>query len=795
MLKRPIAIKKTIDSKDIQEQVINKNRHNNGMHHQHSRQKEYEQRYNHSASRYVQDLDNLQIRQWPPGIAYDSIYYLGDTAELQFLSEKIKLDDNSTWKGHRIKKFGDRIVLVDSSVDEKNISGNKIPHLQWKSVAPKLHDIHGYIYAVTGVDQYTSTRLLKIYFANVHPILPVINKIEFLKQYRNQAETYPSAELLNAMFGAAARFVECEHLEPTHLKTVPFDAVWDLPMGWSDHFFDQAQDIISRWTANPTDSKIQAIILIQNHRGNLDSKSSACWLMGGFAIRLAQMIGLHKNCDSWDISESERQTRKRVFWSLYVSDRFQSALSGKPLSIQDEDIDVSYPETSTTWKEILDKYDDCDDFYGPRFPSAMSSPQMIDGNGEIYQLLVQFIKLSEILGKIIQGIYSPQAQQRSYEYGSHALVTSLDHELTEWRFAFSKALRQSKYDDFDENTGYFSPVIASMQLFYFSALILLHRPFIQVNEAGKHISKSSFSSSQICSSAATRGIKIASSMSIRDFLLCPYSFSLYPVMQCCLIHIYNIDHPDIQISNSAKIDLEKGMDLLDRLRDMSSSAKKLNILLQNILDNKQHIHTNDNVNNNSRKNNFTFMDLTSASGTKSIPSEMKEDITSTSSSVERMNSEWNSTFSQNNILNFNTPISASTSSSLPSINVYNPHQHDRHYNKLFSENKKNENFRIQEAFTLRQFGLSSSLSTKTTTTNNNNNNNTNNDQQYKSNLTTSSMASEKSNENSSPNEILFRNDPNNTFFGIPSSMNWGEWDGWLERTMASDSNWQSLEPS
>lgn len=84
------------------------------------------------------------------------------------------------------------------------------------------------------------------------------------------------------MFGAAARFVECEHLEPSHLKSIPADAIWELPMGWSNHFFDQAQDIISNWTANPTDSKIQAIILIQNHRGNLDSKSSACWLMGGF---------------------------------------------------------------------------------------------------------------------------------------------------------------------------------------------------------------------------------------------------------------------------------------------------------------------------------------------------------------------------------------------------------------------------------------------------------------------------------------------------------------------------------
>lgn len=92
----------------------------------------------------------------------------------------------------------------------------------------------------------------------------------------------------------------------------------------------------------------------------------------------------------------------------------------------------------------------------------MSIPQIMTENGEIYQLLFQFIKLSEILGKIIQGIYSPLAQQRSYEYGSYDLVTSLDNELTEWRFSFSKTLRQSKYDDFNEDNGYFSPVIGNI---------------------------------------------------------------------------------------------------------------------------------------------------------------------------------------------------------------------------------------------------------------------------------------------------------------------------------------------
>lgn len=117
-------------------------------------------------SRRIQDLDSLHSRQWPPGISYDSIYYLGDMTELQILSNKIKLDDNSKWNGHQIKQFGDNIVLVADIMEEKkkrrHSNDSKIPHYQWNSVAPKLHGIHGYVHACTGVDQYTAARLLKM---------------------------------------------------------------------------------------------------------------------------------------------------------------------------------------------------------------------------------------------------------------------------------------------------------------------------------------------------------------------------------------------------------------------------------------------------------------------------------------------------------------------------------------------------------------------------------------------------------------------------------------------------------
>lgn len=128
--------------------------------------------------------------------------------------------------------------------------------------------------------------------------------------------------------------------------------------------------------------------------------------------------------------------------------------------------------------------------------------------------------------------------------------------------------------------------IASVLLCYFSLLILLHRPFIEAVANGKK-PRSSYSSFRIGTSAATRGIRIASQMTMRDFLMFPYSFSLYPVLQCCLIHMYNTKNLDARISAPAKADLTKGISLISKLRAMSSTAQRLYRLLKTIMDNKE----------------------------------------------------------------------------------------------------------------------------------------------------------------------------------------------------------------
>lgn len=253
---------------------------------------------------------------------------------------------------------------------------------------------------------------------------------------------------------------------------------------------------------------------------------------------------------------------------------------------------MGYPDIHANYNEVMDiPVEDDEDWEGPRFPSCTAVPSCTNGQVPIYQLFVQFVKLSEILGTLLQGLYTAKGQERSYHHGSDSLVAQLDQKLTRWRFEFPEALKRANLPDLDDKTGRFAPVVASTLLFYFTSLILLHRPFIRpllpVSETNHQSDRNpSYSSFRICTSAASLGIHLASKMTVHDFLLTPYSFSLYPLLQCCLIHMYNTRNPDHKISTAAKADLETGIALVNRIHKMSSTAQRLQMLLQDVMDNK-----------------------------------------------------------------------------------------------------------------------------------------------------------------------------------------------------------------
>ena len=114
------------------------------------------------------------------------------------------------------------------------------------------------------------------YFAYIHPQLPVINKTAFLEEYRGIRETFPSGPLLNAMYGAAVRYIDnCKQFGDS--ESLNQGEPWHFPSNFSHRLFQNLIVFIKgRYT--PCLSSVQAIVIAHNHSASLENWTSG-WLL------------------------------------------------------------------------------------------------------------------------------------------------------------------------------------------------------------------------------------------------------------------------------------------------------------------------------------------------------------------------------------------------------------------------------------------------------------------------------------------------------------------------------------
>lgn len=533
------------------------------------------------------DVERRSSKDFIPYAEYERAKYIGDISALHMLTKKYNMEDKtlSGELGAKIHRFGEDIVLVNDTVDgEKGLDLTTL--IKHGNVRPeeKIETVADWIRIVAGIDMTMSHRLMRVYFVYIHPILPVVNKVMFLKQYRGQTKPFPSASLLLAMYGAAARYVEVVKRQELN-KIIEVDDDWQPPEGWSESFFDELRKfLVGHYT--PSMSTVQALLIAQNHRASLDSRSTIVWLICGLDIRMAQDLGLNRSSEKWMLPKSEIETRKRVWWAVYIADKWNSAATGKPVAIFDEDCDVEYPDENADWDEIMDTPRD-GDTESPRFPSVQpGTPGNKGAKQPLYQPFVQLAKLSEILGRILRGLYTPKAKTVSMKYGSDAIVTLLDHALTDWRQRLPSSLYAFKSERKGDNLSRHpsSPMAGMIALCYYTVLSLLHRPFIERNSQAQRNAKSALSSLSICTSAAIRCINVAEKMNFRESMLFSWNFVVYPVFSSSIIHIHNANSDDEKLRETAKKYIIKSANLFKRLQSVTANAEQIYQIFVKVLD-------------------------------------------------------------------------------------------------------------------------------------------------------------------------------------------------------------------
>ncbi|KAG8820684.1 hypothetical protein FRC17_010075 [Serendipita sp. 399] len=303
-------------------------------------------------------------------------------------------------------------------------------------------------------------KLVEAYFERFHFLLPVLDKPSFLLRYTRLMDNDGKGELpgfvavVFAVFTCAARFMDDPRIKSGHYKE---------PRGTAMIFYERrVYSAMMLYIIDHTSTQlahVQCFALLSAFLASLNRLPQA-WLLVGQAVRTAQDLGLHRSPKPLKLSQVDKETRRKVWWCVYGLDRCLALQLGRPLGVDDSDVDVDLPIP----------YDDVDlpDYYAGKLPEP-KEPSLMEG-------FVALTALYKIAGKVLRHVYATDKLKGNVQGEKVAellkVVDKLDDQLTLWVDNLHPTLRQSP------TTPQMTSMSAVLCSSYYAVLITLHRNFL-----------------------------------------------------------------------------------------------------------------------------------------------------------------------------------------------------------------------------------------------------------------------------------------------------------------------------
>ncbi|KZL87700.1 fungal specific transcription factor domain-containing protein [Colletotrichum incanum] len=243
-------------------------------------------------------------------------------------------------------------------------------------------------------------------------------------------------------------------------------------------FAKRARALLDLELDHPKITTVQAALILGCRYGSMKDNSLG-WMYSGIAFRMASKLGLHldstKAVASGQMTPEMAELRRRVFWGCHIED---NAYCGRPNSFMEWDITVAIPDRTVE-----------------TFPQEKHDLSLA--------LLRATSSLSVLCSKILVGIHRQRHQTTTGELGSKA--SHLHKDLWKWHQDLPKALTWSRDRN---NPG--QPHVFILQMKFYFALILLHRPFMRLPRDSDDLKTSikPSQSSSICGTAAANITKL-----------------------------------------------------------------------------------------------------------------------------------------------------------------------------------------------------------------------------------------------------------------------------------------------
>ncbi|GAM40017.1 hypothetical protein TCE0_034f12035 [Talaromyces pinophilus] len=291
-------------------------------------------------------------------------------------------------------------------------------------------------------------RLILLFMKFVFPVMPVISRSQMglaSKMTEQSLQGIP-VHLLAALYASALPF-------KIHNPELVLCGVYDSQL--CDKLWRMVYQLLMQEIHTPHLSVLQACLLYLQ-RLPVGSQSALAdspflWSFLGSTVGLASSLGLHLEPRPWGIPAWEKRLRRRLWWAVYVEDKWRSLLIGRPPFLDREEWDV----------QGLDDVDFVIDGQG----------EAHDRNEEHGAIFRSFAKLAIIADNIHQTFYTLRASQRMCEDFRISINAArpIREELQAWYASLPESLRiKQKCENSYQNT----PRIEGVSSLHFAYLIL-----------------------------------------------------------------------------------------------------------------------------------------------------------------------------------------------------------------------------------------------------------------------------------------------------------------------------------
>ncbi|SPO19755.1 related to transcriptional activator acu-15 [Ustilago trichophora] len=412
-------------------------------------------------------------------------------------------------------------------------------------------------------------KLIDAYFGRMNRDFPVVNEAQFRHEYNDCPELRKDPVWLALAFGVF--MVGSHYVLDDRVKAFPDDKHSRGMIWW------QAAKVLlyRNITLQKPLIHIQCFLLSTLFQLGLPISASAAWLHLGGAIRLLLDVGAHRKqtAKKLGLSRAEEESYKRLFWVAYSLDRESASSLGRPIMLQDEDIDVELPI-------------DVDDDVLFNTPEGQPLPKQPADKPALINGFLCSLRLDEIVGRTLKTVYALHKTKVRFGINSkewdERLVTEIDSALNIWLDTVPQHLRYDPHEPNDEWLMQSSLLYSK----YYNCQLLVHRPFIPAKKGANEHSILNFPSLAICTNAARSISHLIQNLKERDLHISvgiPVAFRSVSASSILLMVVWGAKRNGGRVSSSASTDLRRSIDVLRSMENHWQFCGKAVDILESIM--------------------------------------------------------------------------------------------------------------------------------------------------------------------------------------------------------------------